>query len=74
MRSVFIWCFCQWVGEELEGKDSDSVDCDCNCVVEWWGGENSSEWIYAAWQWGQKKLRVDSMQICLNDCHYSLFS
>ena len=38
------------------------------------GGENSSEWIYAAWQWGQEKLRVDSMQICLNDCHYSLFS
>ena len=30
----------QWVGEEAEGGDSGSRDCDydCDCVVEWWGG------------------------------------
>ena len=39
MRSVFIWCFCQRVGEEAEGKDSGSEDYDCDCVVEWWRGE-----------------------------------
>ena len=32
MRSEFICYFCQWVGEEIEGKDSDSGDCDC--VIE----------------------------------------
>ena len=43
-RSVFIWYFCQWVGEEAEGEDSGSGDCDC--VVEWWRGD-SLEWICA---------------------------
>ena len=40
MRSVFIWCFFQWVGEEAEGGDSGSRDCDYDhdCVVAWWGG------------------------------------
>ena len=50
MRSVFIWCFCQWVGEDAEGGDSGSRDCDYDCdyVVEWWGGgKNSLEWICA---------------------------
>ena len=39
MKSVFIWCFFDWVGEEAEGEDSGSGDCacDCDCVVEWSG-------------------------------------
>ena len=52
MKSVFIWCFLHWVGEEAERKDSDSGDCDyacnCKCVVEcWWEGKNSLEWMCA---------------------------
>ena len=57
MRSVFIRCFCEWVGEEAKGEDRGSWDYDC--VVEWWGGakraesgyvmvggsKNSGEWI-----------------------------
>ena len=44
MRSVFIWCFSQWVGEEAEGGDSGSRDCyyDFDYVVEWWGGGKNS--------------------------------
>ena len=36
MRSEFIWYFCQSVGEEAEGGDSGSRDCDhdCDCVVQ----------------------------------------
>ena len=59
MRTVFVWCFFQWVGEEAKGEDSGDCDCDCDCVVEWregakiaqggyvlvGGGENSVEWI-----------------------------
>ena len=37
MKSVFIWCFVQLFGEEAEGEDSGSGDCDGDCVVEWWG-------------------------------------
>ena len=53
MRSVFIWCFCQWMGEEAEDGDSGSrdSDCDCDCVVEWWWGENSLELVAVCW-WG----------------------
>ena len=48
MRSVYIWCFCQWVGEEAEGKYSGNgdydydhySDCECDCVIEWsWGAK-----------------------------------
>ena len=38
------------MGEDAEGGDSGSRDCDydCDCVVEWWGGgKNSLEWICA---------------------------
>ena len=40
LRSVFIWCFYLWVGEEAEGGDGCSRDCDydCDCVVKWWEG------------------------------------
>ena len=41
MRGVIIQCFCQWVGEQAEGKDNGSGDCDydCDCDVEWGGGQ-----------------------------------
>ena len=56
MKSVFIQCFCQWVGEEAEGKDSGSGDCDCDCVVEWWGaGKNSLELVDVCW-WGETTI------------------
>ena len=53
MRSVIIQCFCQWVGEQAEGKDSGSGDCDydCDCDVEWWWGGNSLELVAVCW-WG----------------------
>ena len=38
MGNVLNWCFSQWVDEEAEREDSDSLDYDCNCVVEWFGG------------------------------------
>ena len=38
MKSLFIWCFCQWVGEKAEREDSGSGDYDCDCVVEWQRG------------------------------------
>ena len=66
MRSVFIWCFFQWVGEQAEGEDSGSKDCDYDfhCVVEWWGwgGKHSLEWICACGG-EQKQCRVDIMQV-----------
>ena len=38
------------MGDEAEGEDSGSKDCDhdCGCVVEWWGGDKHSlGWICA---------------------------
>ena len=56
MRSVFIWCFCQWVGEEVEGGDSGSrdYDYDYDCVVEWWEGVKQLR-VDMCW-WGGAKI------------------
>ena len=37
MGNVFSWWFNQWVDEEAKKEHSVSGDCDCDCVVEWWG-------------------------------------
>ena len=41
------------MGEQAEGKDSADGNCDydCDCDVEWWGGENSLELVAVCW-WG----------------------
>ena len=48
MVYIFVWCFYQWMDKKAEREDNDSGDyADCDCVIEWRGG-NSLEWICAA--------------------------
>ena len=38
MGNVSIWCFYQWVDEEVDIIGIGSGDYDCDIVVEWHGG------------------------------------
>ena len=46
MISGFIWCFCQWVGEEAEGKIV-AVRIVILIVLLSGGGRGGLEWIFA---------------------------
>ena len=54
MRSFFIGWYCQWVDEEVEGKDSGREDYDCDCVVELWEGGQKQIRVDVCWCWGDK--------------------
>ena len=54
-RSAFICFYCQWVGEEAEGRESGSRDADFDCVLLSCGGGGRSLRVDMCW-WGGAKI------------------